>query len=130
MSVKGVGSNLAALLAAWCSIGVAIAEPLPVEQIRGAVDANLADAVSLYREFLALPNDAQYPDDIERLLTWTENAFSERGFETRRVATDGNPFLFAGRHIADDKKTLLIYLQADGQPVDPTAWVAARATSM
>jgi len=122
MSLKGVGSNFAALLTAWCSIGVAIAEPLPVEQIRGAVDANVADAVSLYREFLMLPNDAQYPDDIERLLIWTENAFSERGFETRRVATDGNPFLFAGRHVADDKKTLLIYLQADGQPVDPTTW--------
>lgn len=122
MSLKGVGSSFAALFSALCSMGVAIAEPLPVEKIREAVDANLADAVSLYREFLTLPNDAQYPDDIERLLTWIENAFSERGFETRRVATDGNPFLFAGRHIADDKKTLLIYLQADGQPVDPAAW--------
>ena len=38
------------------------AEPLSIEDIRSTVDNNVDDAISLYREFLALPNDALHPD--------------------------------------------------------------------
>ena len=51
-----------------------------------------------------------------------EVAFSDRGFATQRIATAGSPLLLAERHVSDDAKTVLIYLQADGQPVDPSAW--------
>ena len=98
------------------------AEPLSAEKIRQMVNTNVEPAVSLYREFLGFPNDAQSPADIERLIGWMEGAFAERGFETRRVSTAGSPALYAGRHVDYVKKTLLVYLQADGQPVDPDAW--------
>ena len=97
-------------------------EPPSAEQIRKAVNTNVQPAVTLYREFLGFPNDAQHPADIERLIVWMEGAFSERGFETQRVNTAGSPALYAGRHVDYDKKTLLVYLQADGQPVDSSAW--------
>jgi acetylornithine deacetylase/succinyl-diaminopimelate desuccinylase-like protein len=98
------------------------AESLSAEQIRDAVDTHRNAAVSLYREFLALPNDALYPEDIEALLGWMERAFSTRDFETRRIETDGSPSLYAQRAVPGAQRTVLVYLQADGQPVDPGAW--------
>ncbi len=100
------------------------AVPAPAA-IRAAVDANLNQAIALYREFLSLPNDAQQPGDILALLEWTEAAFAERGFNTVRVATSGSPLLYAGRLIDDALPTVLVYLQADGQPVDLAAWQQA-----
>ncbi len=101
---------------------VAVAEPVSVREIRAAVDAHAASAITFYRELLGLPNDAQYPDDMETLVAWLATEFSQRGFETQRISTAGNPVLFAGRHVGDDKHTVLVYLQADGQPVAPAAW--------
>jgi acetylornithine deacetylase/succinyl-diaminopimelate desuccinylase-like protein len=105
--------------------GAARSEPPSVDDIRRAVDSNVDGAISLYREFLALPNDALHPDDIDALVSWMEREFGERGFRTQRIATNGNPALFAERHHDAAAKTVLVYLQADGQPVDPSAWSQA-----
>jgi len=98
------------------------AEPLPVETIRQLTQENIRPAIALYREFLSLPNDANYPDDILRMVEWMEGAFGQRGFSVQRIATAGSPLLLAEKHISGDAKTVLIYLQSDGQPVDPSAW--------
>jgi acetylornithine deacetylase/succinyl-diaminopimelate desuccinylase-like protein len=90
--------------------------------MRRAVQDNIGGAVELYREFLAQPNDALNPDDIDALVTWMEGAFGERGFRTQRIPTRGNPALFAERRHDAASATVLVYLQADGQPVDPSAW--------
>jgi acetylornithine deacetylase/succinyl-diaminopimelate desuccinylase-like protein len=99
-----------------------MADPVPVDTIRTLTQENTRQAIALYREFLSLPNDAIYPDDIQEMVGWMEAAFSARGFATQRIATEGSPLLLAERHVSDDAKTVLIYLQADGQPVDPSAW--------
>jgi len=106
----------------FIALGATHAEPLPVETIRDLTANNIRPAIALYREFLSLPNDANYPDDIERMLVWMDTEFSERGFTTQRIATAGSPLLLAERQVADNARTVLIYLQSDGQPVDPTAW--------
>lgn len=80
------------------------------------------EALALYREFLALPNDANFPGDIEDLLAWMETAFQDRGFETRTIEMPGSDALYAERGPAAADSTVLVYLQADGQPVDPAAW--------
>ncbi len=116
------GRCLAALAAALLVTGIARAGPLSVQDIRLAVDGNVDAAISLYREFLTLPNDAFEPDDIEALVAWLEKAFGDRGFRTQRIRTDGNPALYAERRHDPASKTVLVYLQADGQPVDPSAW--------
>ena len=108
--------------AALALASIADAEPLPAETIRNSVDEHIMPAIALYREFLALPNDAQFPDDIEVLVVWLEQAFADRGFETQRIETPGNPSLYAGRLVDPELPTVLVYLQADGQPVDPAAW--------
>ena len=101
------------------------AEPVPAATIRAMVEEYRIDAVSLYREFLSLPNDANYPADIDALVEWLEVAFSDRGFDVARVATEGSPALYAARLVDPALPTVLVYLQADGQPVDPSAWSQA-----
>ncbi len=76
----------------------------------------------MLRELLRMPNDAFYPQDIEQNVNWCETAFGQRGFTTQRLATETVPLLLAERKHPKAKKTVLVYLQLDGQPVDPTQW--------
>jgi len=75
-----------------------------------------------FYELLSLENDAHFPEAIEKNMQWCEKAFSARKFQTRRLQTKGIPLLLAERSVKDAKKTVLIYLQIDGQPVDPEKW--------
>ncbi|WP_350285417.1 M20/M25/M40 family metallo-hydrolase [uncultured Croceitalea sp.] len=76
----------------------------------------------LLYELLSIPNDAFYPEDIEKNVQWCEDAFEERGFNTTRIKTETAPLLLAERRHKKAKKTVLVYLQIDGQPVDSTRW--------
>ncbi|MCS6974024.1 MAG: M20/M25/M40 family metallo-hydrolase [Cyclobacteriaceae bacterium] len=76
----------------------------------------------LFYDLLSLPNDAHYPEDIEKNVQWCENAFTSRGFTTQRLSTPTVPLLLASRPVKKATKTVLIYLQLDGQPVDPSKW--------
>jgi acetylornithine deacetylase/succinyl-diaminopimelate desuccinylase-like protein len=77
---------------------------------------------SLLRELLSIPNVASFPEDIEKNVVWCESAFGKRGFHTTRIDTETVPLLLAERKAAGATKTVLIYLQIDGQPVDSTRW--------
>ncbi|MGB3150252.1 MAG: M20/M25/M40 family metallo-hydrolase [Maribacter sp.] len=82
-----------------------------------------ADAsLPLLKELLSIPNDAFYPEDIEKNVLWCEKEFGKRGFSTQRIPTSHAPLLLAERKHRKAKKTVLIYLQLDGQPVDSTRW--------
>ena len=75
------------------------------------------------KELLAIPNDAHFHDDIEENVIWCEKEFEQRGFTTQRLNTPAVPLLLAERSsVNPDAKTVLIYLQVDGQPVDPNFW--------
>ncbi|MEM1339018.1 MAG: M20/M25/M40 family metallo-hydrolase [Bacteroidota bacterium] len=77
----------------------------------------------LLKELLSIPNDAYYPEDIEKNVVWCEKAFGERSFTTTRIPTETVPLLLAERTHKAAEKTVLIYLQIDGQPVDSTRWL-------
>jgi acetylornithine deacetylase/succinyl-diaminopimelate desuccinylase-like protein len=85
-------------------------------------------AIRSFKEFyelLSLPNDAHFPEDIEKNVQWCEAAFAKRGFTTKRLNTPTVPLLLAERKISKptkSTKTVLIYLQIDGQPVNPSQW--------
>ncbi len=75
------------------------------------------------KELLAIPNDAHFHDDIELNVLWCEKHFTKRGFVTKRLDTETVPLLLAERMSKNrNAKTVLIYLQVDGQPVDPAFW--------
>ena len=76
----------------------------------------------MLKELLSIPNDAFYTEHIEQNVLWCEAAFADRGFSTQRIATATVPLLLAERKHPKAKKTVLVYLQIDGQPVDSTRW--------
>ncbi|MDX1315591.1 MAG: M20/M25/M40 family metallo-hydrolase, partial [Eudoraea sp.] len=76
----------------------------------------------MLKDLLSIPNDAFYPDHIEKNVQWCEMAFAQRGFSTQRIETPAAPLLLAERNHPRAKQTVLIYLQLDGQPVDSTRW--------
>ncbi|MFD0799311.1 M20/M25/M40 family metallo-hydrolase [Maribacter chungangensis] len=80
------------------------------------------ERLPLFLELLSIPNDAFYPEDMEQNIRWCEQQFGQRGFATQRIATTHVPLLMAERKHPKAKKTVLIYLQLDGQPVDSTKW--------
>lgn len=102
---------------------LSVSQQLSPERITTLAEQQLPDAWSSFRSLLSLPNDAHYPKDIEPNIAWLDSAFRSHEFQTRRLATEGEiPLLLAERAFTPSGKTVLIYLQADGQPVDPTRW--------
>lgn len=79
-------------------------------------------SLPLLKEVLSIPNDAFYPDWIEQNVQWSEKNFAQRGFTTTRISTKAAPLLLASRSSPKATKTVLVYLQMDGQPVDPSRW--------
>ena len=79
-------------------------------------------SLPLFKEVLSIPNDAFNSDWIEKNVAWTESSFSQRGFRTQRITTSAAPLVLATRTFPKAKKTVLVYLQMDGQPVDPSRW--------
>jgi acetylornithine deacetylase/succinyl-diaminopimelate desuccinylase-like protein len=115
-------SSLALLAVASQLAPIRAAAQLAPERLRALVAERAPAALETFREYLGFPNDGHHPEDIERLAVWLERAFRDRGFTVERLANPGNPLLFAERRVAKPAATVLVYLQADGQPVDPTAW--------
>ncbi|WP_238858025.1 M20/M25/M40 family metallo-hydrolase [Poritiphilus flavus] len=74
------------------------------------------------KEILSIPNDAFYPEAIEKNIQWCEVAFQKQEFQTTHISTKTAPLLLAERKHPRAGKTVLVYLQIDGQPVDSTRW--------
>ncbi|MFV1987032.1 MAG: M20/M25/M40 family metallo-hydrolase [Gemmatimonadota bacterium] len=102
--------------------GALPAQSVSVERIDEIAASQADDAFARFQTLLSLPNDANYPDDILRLLEWLEDEFEQRGFDVERLPMPGSDALLATRLSPDATRTVLVYLQADGQPVDPDAW--------
>lgn len=74
------------------------------------------------REFIAIPNDALEPADINRNISWLTEKFNARGFNSSVLPTEGLPLFFAALPMQDEKPTILFYMHFDGQSVDPSKW--------
>ncbi|MDX5338589.1 MAG: M20/M25/M40 family metallo-hydrolase, partial [Cyclobacteriaceae bacterium] len=92
------------------------------EEIIQASNAQLRASLIEFREYLSLPNNGKVPEDIAKNLEWTQAALESRGFKTRVLTGNGVPHLFAQGKMDPAKKTILVYMQVDGQPVDSSAW--------
>jgi acetylornithine deacetylase/succinyl-diaminopimelate desuccinylase-like protein len=98
------------------------AQQLTREQLEAATEAQVVPALELYRDILSLPNDAHFPEDMRRVINRLDEAFMERGFETSELETGSIPLLLAQRSFPGARRTVLFYLQSDGQPVSPDHW--------
>ena len=109
------------LLALICS-SLFHAQKMDQEKLDKLSAKHAKSSFPLLKELLAIPNDAFYSQDIEKNVKWCEAAFAQRDFSTTRIQTETVPLLLAERKVKKAKKTVLIYLQLDGQPVDTTRW--------
>lgn len=97
-------------------------QKLQREHIKELAHQYSVTSFPMLKELLSIPNDAFFPEDIEKNVQWCEKAFGNRGFTTQRLETTTVPLLLAERKHKNARKTVLIYLQVDGQPVDSTKW--------
>ena len=97
---------------------VAIGLPQDTVQIKTQVRHSIAEL----RDFIKIPNDALDHADINRNLTWLTKKFTERGFNSSILPTDGESLFFAALPMEDSKPTVLFYMHFDGQSVDPSKW--------
>ncbi len=104
----------------FCTLSLISCAQMPLDK---TFETKALSSLEQFKEMLALPNDAHFPKDIEKNIVWSENHFAKRGFTTKRLETPTIPLLLAEKKTkAKNAKTVLIYVQMDGQPVDPNHW--------
>lgn len=81
------------------------------------------------RSFLAFPNHGGSSVAIAQNLDWCQAEFESLGYQTTVLKSDTVPYLMAQKIIDRNLPTVLVYLQIDGQPVDPKKWSQANPFS-
>ncbi len=95
---------------------------LSIEKLNQIADKYAYASFQNYYDLLSIPNDANNAADIIKNVEWCEKEFQARSFTTTRLETSTVPLLLAERKVNKPQKTILIYLQIDGQPVDFSKW--------
>lgn len=97
-------------------------QTLKKEEINKLADAHFVEGVNMLKDFLALSNLGSVPSDIAQNLKWCEQEFGSLDFKTSVLISDSIKYLLAERISDQNLPTVLVYLQIDGQPVDPVKW--------
>jgi len=93
-----------------------------VSQTEQEIQKQVRLSLEELKSFIALPNDANNPKDIDKNLVWLVKAFGDRGFSTKLLPTEGIPLFYAELKSSPDNPTLLFYMHFDGQSVDRSKW--------
>ncbi|MEL7159245.1 MAG: M20/M25/M40 family metallo-hydrolase [Bacteroidota bacterium] len=105
-------------------LGTCVSAQQEVPQGKKSLRDRTLASLEAYHEFLAIPNDARIPEQLEPNLEWLEKAFTKRGFRAQRLANAGiDLLLFTHQAATPEAETVLFYGHVDGQPVDPAKWV-------
>ena len=115
-------AKISLLLCFILSYVTSSAQELNSQNLEKIADQYARQSFPILKDILSIPCDAFYPEDIEKNVVWCEKSFGDRGFKTTRIETPTVPLLLAERQHPGAQKTVLIYLQIDGQPVDPSRW--------
>ncbi|MEN8788217.1 MAG: acetylornithine deacetylase, partial [Flavobacteriaceae bacterium] len=113
-----------ALAFLFCLTTISVySQSLKKERISQLADEYFVEGITTLKDFLTLPNYGLIADDINKNLAWCESNFQALGFNTEVLISNGVKHLFAERKFKKAKRTILFYLQIDGQPVDPSQWM-------
>jgi len=91
-------------------------------QEESQLKSQVRHSIDELRDFVSIPNDALDHADINRNLTWLTKKFTERGFNSSILPTEGESLFFAALPMDDAKPTILFYMHFDGQSVEPSKW--------
>lgn len=111
-----------ALMCAALVLPATVSQASDAETLAKLTDKHVPASFRLLRSILSIPNDAHFPEHVAQNVAYMQAAFEGRGFSVQTLETGGPPLLLAERAVDSASKTVLIYLQIDGQPVDPTKW--------
>ena len=109
----------------WCAsllIHAVTFAQMSREQIISSAQKALPGSIEQLNAFLSLPNNGRVPSDRQLNVDWCLREFQEMGFATEVLLSDGIPHVLATKTYGKALKTVLFYMQIDGQPVDPTEW--------
>lgn len=98
------------------------AQKMSAPEIRNMAALHLEKGIDDLIDFLKIPNDGHFEEQVAQNMAWCETLFRELDFSTQVLPTEGAPLLFAEKKSRKNKKTILFYLQIDGQPVDQKQW--------
>jgi acetylornithine deacetylase/succinyl-diaminopimelate desuccinylase-like protein len=80
------------------------------------------ESLTLFKDFLALSNDAAKPDEITKNITWVKDRLVDLDFEIKMLKTSSLPLLIANKKIKKNLPTVAFYMHLDGQAVDLSKW--------
>ncbi len=100
-----------------------LGQSLKKERIDRLADEYFVEGIGTLRDFLTLANYGKIPNNIDRNLVWCERNFQALDFDTEVLISSGVEHLLAERKFKRVDRTILFYLQIDGQPVDPSLWL-------
>jgi acetylornithine deacetylase/succinyl-diaminopimelate desuccinylase-like protein len=92
------------------------------EQLVLESEKALKESLEDFGKFLRIPNNGLVQADIQSNLQFCDSVMKALGFESQVITKSGVPNLFAQKPQIPGRKTILVYLQIDGQPVDSAAW--------
>ncbi|MCS5489475.1 M20/M25/M40 family metallo-hydrolase [Algoriphagus limi] len=105
----------------YAFIGQAFAQ-LDANKIEELSNEELRSSLYRFSEFLKIPNNGRIPENIQANLEWSQEYLKSLGYKTQVLSSNQIPHLFASKDQNPTKKTVLVYMQIDGQPVDSSAW--------
>lgn len=110
------------LLCGLFSTTTLTAQALSKVEIKRAAAAYLPKSLAQYRSFLQIPNNGRIAQHRTDNVDWCVETFKALGYDTQVLNSSGIPHVFASRVYDPNYKSLLFYMQIDGQPVDPSKW--------
>lgn len=90
--------------------------------IKKAAKEELHEGLEELISFMEIPNIGSDQEHVANNMSWCIKRFQELNFKTKIISTEGAPLLFAEKTVSKNNKTILFYLQIDGQPVDTSEW--------
>ena len=87
-----------------------------------SVESMMPDVITEHRDLASIPNDSNYPEDMDKNAAWIKSAYEKRGFKVELLETETVPVIYCQYTIDDQLPTVLFYIHYDGQPVDPSKW--------
>lgn len=111
------------------ALGLVPATPLSAneaaEQARAWREQHEGVIIERFADLLRLPNVASDRVNIRRNAEHIQNLLEQAGLSTRLLESDGaNPAVFGERRVPGARRTVLIYVHYDGQPVNPDDWAS------
>ncbi|ERM84266.1 hypothetical protein P872_14565 [Rhodonellum psychrophilum GCM71 = DSM 17998] len=90
--------------------------------LESITEKHFLKGITMLNELVSIPNDSNFPAQLEPNIQWCEENFLERGWSSKRLTTDGFPLLLVEKKFVNASKTVLFYFHVDGQPVDRKKW--------